>query len=87
MKKYLLPAIFVLVWMLSSHKLWAQGSVTFTGPEILGRPTDESVTVNVVADAVLEAYFDYDAVTGGGGDGYDYQTAIASSAADEPIEA
>jgi hypothetical protein len=42
--------------------------------------------VNVVADATLEADFEYDTEMGGGSDGYDYQTAIVSTNANVPIE-
>ena len=31
----------------------AQGQVSFPGPELLGRPTEQSVTVNVVANAAI----------------------------------
>ena len=41
-----------------------QGQVSFPGPELLGRPTDHSVTINVVANAALQAYFQYGTQSG-----------------------
>ena len=35
------------------------GGVTFIAPELLGRPTTNSVTVNAVSTATLEVYFEY----------------------------
>jgi len=43
----------------------ARAQVSFPGPELLGRPTDRSVTVNVVANAAIEAYFQYSTQAGG----------------------
>jgi len=36
----------------------ASGQATFTATELLGRPTDSSVTVNVLAVQDLEVYFE-----------------------------
>jgi hypothetical protein len=63
-------------------ELHAQGGVTFSGTELLGRPTDHSVTVNVLADANLEAYFEYGTTSGV----YTDQTGTITSTANEPIE-
>jgi uncharacterized repeat protein (TIGR02543 family) len=84
MKRYFFIPLILIAYSWSIPKLFAQ--VNFTGPELLGRPTDNSITVNVVPDAALEAYFEYDTETRGGSDGYDFQTAIASTAANVPIE-
>jgi Chitobiase/beta-hexosaminidase C-terminal domain/IPT/TIG domain/Calcineurin-like phosphoesterase len=48
--------------LLSSN---AQAQVSFPGPELLGRPTDHSVTINVVANAAIDAYFEYGTQAGG----------------------
>ncbi|MGA8075252.1 MAG: malectin domain-containing carbohydrate-binding protein [Candidatus Acidiferrales bacterium] len=42
-----------------------QAQVSFPGAELLGRPTDTSVTINVVASAAIDAYFEYGTQTGG----------------------
>jgi hypothetical protein len=49
--------------VLASIDVTAQ--VAFPGPELLGRPTDHSVTINVVANAAIEAYFEYGTTSGG----------------------
>ena len=59
----------------------AQGQVTFPGPELLGRPTSSSVTVNVVASAAIQAYFEYGTQSGS----YPYQTGTVSSTANQPL--
>ncbi len=43
----------------------ARGQVNFPGSELLGRPTDHSVTINVVADTAIDAYFEYGTQSGG----------------------
>src|SRR5262245_22469508 len=60
----------------------AQGPVNFTGPELLGRPTDNSVTLNVVANAALDAYVQFGTEPGS----YSDQTGVVSSAANLPLE-
>jgi predicted phosphodiesterase len=57
-------------------------ALTFTGPELLARPTDSSVTVHVVADTALQAYFEYGTAPGA----YAGQTSIITSAANEPVK-
>jgi hypothetical protein len=58
-------------------------ALTFTGPELLARPTDTSVTVHVVADTALQAYFEYGTTSAV----YAGQTGTITSAANEPIKA
>ena len=57
---------------------------TFTGPELLCRPTDTSVTVNVVINAAREIYFQYGTTSG------DYpnwtSTSIVTTTANVPIK-
>jgi uncharacterized protein (TIGR03437 family) len=47
--------------LLTGFWIWAQSTstVNFSGKELLGRPTDTSVTINVAADRDLEVYFEY----------------------------
>ena len=54
-------------WLLASLMLSsnARGQVGFPGPELLGRPTDHSVTINVVTDTAIDAYFEYGTQSGG----------------------
>ena len=78
MKKTGILVITLLLSFQLSEVLVAQ---TFTGSEQLGRPTDQSITVNVVANTAYWVYFEYGTVSGT----YTDQTATASAAADEPI--
>ncbi len=61
----------------------AYDTVHFVGAEMLGRPTDHSVTVNVVPRCSLEVYFEY----GGAPGAYGHQTATQASAPLVPVEA
>lgn len=61
---------------------YASGEVTFTATELLGRPTDRSVTINVVAEEDLEVYFEYGTQSGI----YTNRTSVAEFLAGEPIE-
>ena len=38
--------------------------ITFTGEELLGRPTDTSITVNVVPDTTIELFYEYGTSSG-----------------------
>jgi hypothetical protein len=50
--------------------------------EILGRPTNNSITFNVLFDTQVDAYFEYGTQKGS----YSNQTAVITSAADQPVE-
>jgi hypothetical protein len=56
---------------------------TFVGKELLGRPTDRSVTVRAMSLIPLEAYFEYGSVSGV----FDRQTAVVAYAGGSSIEA
>ena len=53
--------------------------VTFTGTELLARPTDRSITLNVVSSSALEAYVEYGTSSGI----YTNTTSTVSQAANE----
>lgn len=74
-------SLLTLIIFSSSIQLFAQ-AVSFTGQELLGRPTNSSITINVVANQPLDAYVEYGTQSGT----YSGQTAIVSSAANEPVE-
>jgi hypothetical protein len=54
---------------------------TFTGTELLARPTDHSITLNVVSSSALDAYIEYGTSSGV----YTNTTSTASQVANEPI--
>jgi hypothetical protein len=84
MKHKILNVLFTLALLLSFSLAAAApaSALTFTASELLGRPTDHSVTVNVVADEELEVYFEYGTTSGV----YTGQTGTATFAANTPIE-
>jgi hypothetical protein len=84
MKHKILNVLFTLALLLSFSLATAApaSALSFTAPELLGRPTDHSVTVNVVADTALEVYFEYGTTSGV----YTGQTGTATFAANTPIE-
>ena len=72
-------ALAALSCLMASGDAFAE--VTFTAPELLGRPTATSVTVNVVAASGLEAYFEHGTTSGT----YGGRTPTATYAAGTPI--
>lgn len=56
--------------------------ITFSGEELLGRPTDTSITINVVPDANIELYYEYGTSSGS----YSWQTTTTSATASQPHE-
>ena len=54
----------------------------YAGSELLGRPTDKSITVNIIAPAGMEAYLEYGTSTAN----YTKQSATLKSLSGEPIE-
>ena len=58
------------------------GETTFPGPELLGRPTDHSIMLNVVANTGIEAYVEYGTDSGV----YRNRTVTATANADEPLK-
>lgn len=61
----------------------AGAEATFIATELLGRPTNSSVTINVIAQQELEVYFEFGTQSGV----YTNQTSIATFPAEVPIEA
>ena len=68
----------VLFCLFSATESVAQ---TFTGTELLARPTDHSITLNVVSSSALYAYVEYGVSSGT----YTITTSTVSQAANEPI--
>jgi hypothetical protein len=89
MKHKILNVLFTLALLLSFSLMTAaqpqevQAAVTFTnGPELLARPTDTSVTVNVVPGQNGEVYFEYGTTSGT----YTGQTNTATLTANTPTQ-
>ncbi len=80
MKRFLFTTLVFVMFSWSIPKLFAQ--VNFTGPELIFRSTNNSVMVNVVANAALQIYFKYGTTSGI----YTNQTSTISSTANEPVK-
>jgi phosphodiesterase/alkaline phosphatase D-like protein len=80
------PTVLLVLIVFLSSLLATIGTVhaavTFTAPELLARPMDHSVTVNVVASQNIEAYFQYGTASGG----YTNQTSTATSTGGTPLQ-
>ena len=76
--------LIVLLFSLSAivGQVQASSGVTFTATELLGRPTDTSVTVNVVPSSSGYIYFQYGTTTGV----YTGQTSTATLTSSTPYE-
>ena len=51
--------LVIVVVMLAVPRADVRGQATFSAPELLGRPTHSSITVNVVAATAIDAYVRY----------------------------
>ena len=83
----LLTLAILLVLAVGGAVAPAQGAplaqtVSFTAPELLGKPTDHSIVVNVIPASDIELYYEYGTTSGV----YTAQTATVSAAAGEPTE-
>jgi len=58
----------------------APDAITFTGTELLGRPTDTSISISIVPDAAISLYYQYGTTSGT----YTGQTATTTAAAGQP---
>jgi hypothetical protein len=64
MRRLLSITLVLALASLSWVELYGKDEVAFTATELLGRPTDSSVTVNVLAEEDLEVYFEYGTESG-----------------------
>jgi hypothetical protein len=83
LKKIGVGTVFILVTV-SNFALPADDgpTVTFDGTIVLGCPTDKSITINVLSNDKLEAYFEYGTQSGL----YTYRTTISKIEAAVPFE-
>ncbi|MFI5185350.1 MAG: metallophosphoesterase [Chitinophagales bacterium] len=78
---FFITLISVMIMYSVFSRLHAQGTVSFTGQELLGRPTSTSIALNIVANKALDVYIKYGTTTGV----YTGQTSSVSSAANVPV--
>ncbi|MDI9549151.1 MAG: metallophosphoesterase, partial [Chloroflexota bacterium] len=60
----------------------AASPITFTGDELLGKPTDDSITVNIVPDSTIEYHYQYGVSSGT----YTGQTSNTTATGGQPHE-
>lgn len=79
-----LASLFILAALSGPPAARADGAVpiTFSGVEHLGKPTDTSITINVVPDATVNIYYEYGTFSGV----YTNQTAIEVATGGQPYE-
>ena len=82
--KVLMVLIFTLSLFQSNPKeiVNAATPINFTGPELVGNPTNSSITINIVPDANIEYHYQYGTVSGT----YPNQTANFTATANQPDE-
>ena len=73
--------IFLLSLVVGSVTSAAAATITFTGTELLGRPTDTSISVSIVPNAAISLYYQYGTTSGGP---YTAQTATTTASAGQP---
>jgi phosphodiesterase/alkaline phosphatase D-like protein len=76
----ILPAL--LISFLISQESVSQ-TITFTGSELLGKPTNGSIAVNIVPASTIELYYEYGTTQGGP---YTMQTATTTATGGQPHE-
>lgn len=60
----------------------AATTISFSGEELLGKPTDSSITINIIPDSDIIYYYEYGTSSGD----YSYQTSQYSAIGGEPHE-
>ena len=66
----------------SATSIKAATTITFTGEELLGKPEDTSITVNIVPASTIEYHYQYGTTSGS----YTGQTANVTATAGQPSE-
>jgi uncharacterized repeat protein (TIGR02543 family) len=82
MKKTCFYLLVTLSSFLFLNGLYGQ-TISFTGEELLGKPTSTSVTVNIIPASAIELYYEYGTAQGGP---YTMQTSTASATGGQPLE-
>ena len=83
MNKHLKIHIYFFLFICSIFITESPGQVSFTGQELLGKPTNNSITVNIIPDENIEYYYEYGTTEGGP---YTSQTSTVSATGNAPHE-
>ena len=77
----LIIGLFLIIQFLSgTSKVNADTTINFTGGELLGKPTDTSITINIIPDSDIEYYYEYGTSSGDYSDETDHYVAIGGEA-------
>ena len=82
MRRYVSICMILVLAAWFVEQQYACGEVNFLATELLGRPTNSSVTINLLADVDAEAYCEYGTTSGV----YSAQTVPATFSGGTPIE-
>jgi uncharacterized repeat protein (TIGR02543 family) len=77
-----LVVVLVLVMPLAQAAPLQATTISFTGEELLGKPTDSSITINIVPASMIEYHYQYGTAPGS----YTWQTSNATATGGEPHE-
>ena len=60
-----LSAVVLLIGLVfAPGGLYAASTITFTGDELLGKPTNNSITINIVPASTIEYHYQYGTTPG-----------------------
>jgi Calcineurin-like phosphoesterase len=84
------PRVIICLWsfvlamglVFAPAETYATASISFTGGELLGKPTNNSITVNIVPDSNIEYHYQYGTSSGV----YTGQTSNSTAPANQPSE-
>lgn len=81
--RFSLSLFLLLVSLFSVPPVVYSTTVTFTGSELLGKPTANSITINIVPASTIQYYYEYGTTQGGP---YPYATAPRTATGGQPDE-
>ncbi|MFN2253564.1 MAG: InlB B-repeat-containing protein, partial [Candidatus Promineifilaceae bacterium] len=58
-------SLLMILFLLNARQIGAATVISFTGEELLGKPTDTSITINIIPASNIEYYYEYGTSTGG----------------------
>ena len=80
---FLCTFILMLGLTFTPGALYSATVISFTGGELLGKPTDDSITINIVPDVTIQYYYEYGISQGGP---FTDQTSYVTATGGQPNE-
>jgi hypothetical protein len=78
---FMILALLISLIGIPTGNVKAASTISFTGEELLGRPEDTSITINIVPDSAISLYYEYGTTSGV----YTTQTSTVSATAGQPV--